>query len=201
MKLMLTNARIAFAQGLFNASAIEGGVAKFGADFLIEDGVTKTFELVLQADGTYVRKPTTMDAAMLTVADAAWKGRGKAMIDALEASKKSYRNGDLRMDKAGNVYSSHAGRMYVTAKSKTRPMVVDQLKTPLTEADGKPYSGAYVNVSFDLYAVTDPAKKGVFAGLGSVQHLRDGEAFSGGSRSTGDEFEAISEGADAGDLV
>lgn len=201
MKIMLTNARVSFANGLFNATALEQGqTPKFGADFIIEAD-TKAYSIT-ETDGQKIKKATTMDAAMLAVANEAWKGRGEAMLKTLESSKKSYRDGNLRTNKAGEVYAGYEDCMYVTAKNQVRPGLFDKDgKTQLVEADGRLYSGCYVNVSFDLYAMTDPKKKGVFAKLLGVQFSADGEAFAGGSVSNGDEFEDLAVNEEEGALV
>jgi hypothetical protein len=145
-----------------------------------------------------------MPAVLLAVANETWKGRGAPMLEALEASKKCYRNGDARMKKDGTPYDGYTGLWYVTAKNKTRPTVRDRNPTVLlTEEDGRPYSGCYVNGIIDVYGMSDPKRKGVFATLMGVQFVRDGDAFSGSGRVAGDdEFADLGEGADAAaDLV
>ena len=197
MKLLFTKSRLSFGDGLFTPRAFEPGLAaKFGADF-IQEPSTQVFEISANS----VRIPTTMDAAMLKVADEAWQGRGKEMLTALEPSKKSYRDGNARIKKSGEVYSGYAGNKYLTAKNAARPGLFDKDgKTPITEADGKLYSGCIVNASVDLFAMTDPKKKGVFCTLLGVQLVSDGEAFSGSRVSSGDEFVNLAEGANANDL-
>lgn len=197
MRLKVTNARIAFAHGLFKASAIEEGQQeKFGADFILEAD-TKVF--TQKADKSW--EATTMDAAMLAVANDTWKGRGKEMLADLEASKKCYRDGNKRVNKSGEVYDGYEGKKYITAKSPTRPALFDRARQPLTEADGVIYSGCYGTVIFDLYGNSQPKKKGVFAGLTGVQFVRDGDAFGGGAPSKADDFDDLGDGADANDMV
>lgn len=197
MKIMIQNARIGFAHGIFKASALEDNQQpKYGADFIIEDGRTKVF--IVNPDKT--RKLASMKDIMLAVADEAKKGKGQAFLEDLEASKKCHRNGDRRTDKNGEVYDGYEGNWYVTAKSVARPSVFDRDKTPLTEADGKPYSGCYVNATMDIYANTVKQKQGVFAGLTGVQFAADGDAFGGGSPATAGDFDDLSDGADGDDL-
>lgn len=82
--------------------------------------------------------------------------------------------------------------MYVSARSKTRPSVFDQQRQELTESDGKPYSGCYVNASIELWAQDNDFGKRVNAQLRGVQFLRDGDAFGGGARpADADEFDEI----------
>lgn len=197
MKLMIQNARVSFANGLYKASAFEAGQAeKFGADFILTD---KTTVLEVRADGTKVK--TTLKAAELAVANEAWKGKGASMLEDLEASKKAYRNGNKRKNKNGEVYEGYEGNWYITAKNTQRPTLLDKARQPVTEEDGIIYSGCFVNVSIDLYANTKPATKGVFAALKGVQFAGDGEAFGGGGTARADEFDEVTEGADADDIA
>jgi hypothetical protein len=197
IKVRLINARVAFAQQLFQAEAFEEGkTPKFGADFLLTPGS----QVVKVVDGKAV--PTTMEAVMQEVANEAWKGKGAQMLASLEASKKCFRNGDLRVTRAGDPYEGYEGIWYVSAKNKRRPTIVDRDgKTPLTEADGRPYSGSYVVAVIEVYAITDPAKKGVHAALMGVQFSKDGDAFSGGGVASPDEFEDLGVPAGEPELV
>ena len=193
MKIYISDARTSFANGLFTASAMEDGqTPKFGADFILEPGVSTVFKVV---DGKKV--PTTMDAIMLEVANDTWKGKGKAMLDALEASKKCYRNGNTRLKKDGEPYAGYEGNMYVTAKNKSRPTVLNRDKSALTEEDGVIYSGCYVHASIEIYGMSDPKRKGVHATLGGVMFSKDGEAFGGGAPASASDFDDIGDiGAD-----
>jgi hypothetical protein len=74
-------------------------------------------------------------------------------------------------------------------------------KTPLTEADGKPYAGCYVNASIELWAQDNNYGKRVNASLGGVQFARDGDAFAGGGAASEDEFDDLTAGANADELV
>jgi hypothetical protein len=90
--------------------------------------------------------------------------------------------------------------MYVSAASKTRPLVLDSNKTPLTDEDGKPYGGCYVNASIEIWAQDNQFGKRINAQLRGIQFVKDGDAFGGGgSPASADEFEeleATSEGVD-----
>lgn len=197
MKLKITNCRVAFAHGLFKATAMEEGQQpKFGADFILGPEA-KVFEVL--ADKKAV--PTDMKKALLAVANETWKGKGAEMLEDLEASKKCYRNGNRRVNKSGDIYDGYEGHWYVTAKSPVRPGLFGAEGQPVTEEDGVIYSGCYVDVIFDLYGNAQPKKKGVFAGLTGVKFRADGDAFGGGRVATADDFEDISNGAKMGSLV
>lgn len=196
MKLHLNNVRVSFAHGLYKATAMEAGQQeKFGADFILQhDSVV----LRVNADGTKTK--TTLKDAELAVATEAWKANGAKVLASLEASKKAIRDGSKRVNKAGDVYEGYEGNTYVTAKSATRPLLVDQHRQPVTEEDGTIYSGCYVNAIVELYANTQPTKKGVFAGLKGVQFVKIGDAFGGGAPAAATEFDVV-EGADAADFA
>lgn len=193
MKVRLENVRLAFAHQLFTASAMEEGqTLKYGVDSILEAGsVVKKF--VPEGDSPKVGKwvSTTMAAVILEVANEAMKGKGEAWLKTLENSKKCHRNGDLRVNKSGDVYDGYEDHWYVTAKNKVRPTILNRDKSPIEEKDGVIYSGCYANVTIDVYAMTDPKKKGVHAALKGVQFVKDGDAFGGGAPASPDDFDDL----------
>lgn len=196
IKVHINNARVSFANGLFTPTALEPTqTPKYGADFIIGPD-TKVFKVT--ADGKKVE--TTLKAVELEVANEAWKGKGQQMLATLEASKKAYRDGDKRVNKAGDTYDGYEGNWYVTAKNATRPTVVGANREPVSQEDGVIYSGCYVNAIVEFYANTAPTKKGVFAALKGVQFAKDGDAFGGGSPASANEFDAVA-GAEAADFA
>lgn len=79
--------------------------------------------------------------------------------------------------------------MFLNANSKQAPQVVDKRVQPILN-QSEVYSGCYGNVSITFYAYNSNGNKGVAAGLGNIQKLRDGEPL--GSRvNAQDEFEAM----------
>lgn len=194
--LHLKRARISYANGLYTASAaVEGGAKKFGSDFLIDD---KTQVLEVLEGGKKVA--TTMEAALLKVANATWKGNGKKMLDALDARQKAYRDGNLKTDKNGNSVGGYEDVWYVTAKNAQRPGTFAKDGTPVTAEDGVIYSGCYTYAIIELYGNAAPNKKGVFASLLGVRFEDDGDSFGGGRAASADEFDAA-DGADAEDIA
>ncbi|MDC9591893.1 DUF2815 family protein, partial [Xenorhabdus sp. XENO-10] len=103
----------------------------------------------------------------------------------------NFRDGDDKSD-----YDGYAGCMFISASNKARPLVIDRDRTPLTAQDGRPYSGCYVNATISIFAYENNGK-GISASLSGVQFLRDGDAFAGGGVASVDDFDDISEGADA----
>ena len=44
-----------------------------------------------------------------------------------------FRDGDTKLTAAGDISEGFEGNMYVAAKNKSRPLIIDRDKTPLTE--------------------------------------------------------------------
>lgn len=182
MKLKLNNVRLAFPV-LFEAKTVNGeGKPAFSASFLIDP-----------ADPQVKALNTAIDQ----VANDKWGAKAAAILKQMRATDKvALHDGDLKSN-----YDGFPGNLYVSARSTTRPLVINNNKSPLTEQDGKPYAGCYVNASIELWAQDNNYGKRVNASLRGVQFLRDGDAFVGGGAASEDEFDDISQGAAAEDLV
>ena len=93
-----------------------------------------------------------------------------------------------------------AGSVFINAKSKGKPGVVDRYKGP----DGKPrpitdpdemYAGALVRASVRFYGFETKGNKGVAVALNNIQKLGDGERLDGRMKAE-DEFDALQADAD-----
>ena len=84
------------------------------------------------------------------------------------------RDGDIDRPDDEN-YQEH---FFVNASSKDAPQVVDRHVQPVTDPM-MVYSGCYCNVSVNFYAFNANGNRGVAAGLGNVQFVKDGERLSG----------------------
>jgi len=182
MKIKLTNVRLAFPV-LFEAKTVNGeGKPAFSASFLIDPADPQV---------------KALNQAIETVAKEKWGAKAEVILKQMRAQDKTaLHDGDLKSN-----YDGFPGNLYVSARSATRPLVIDADKSPLVEADGKPYAGCYVNASIELWAQDNNYGKRVNASLRGVQFFRDGDAFAGGGVASEDEFDDISEGAAAADLV
>lgn len=170
--IRLDNVRLSYPQ-LFQAKAMEGSKPKFSAVFLLN------------------KKTHAKEIAQIE------KMTERAMLDKF-GKKVALKNVPL---KDGNDKAEKEGYgdevMYLTAKSDTRPAVVDQKKAPLTEADGKIYGGCYVNAFIEIFAYKHPTGgSGVSAGLKAVQFFRDGESFGAGPVDTDKVFDEVDGGDD-----
>lgn len=95
-------------------------------------------------------------------------------------------------DKDEKTYDGYEGKFYLTSANRTRPPIVDRDgKSPLIEADGKPYAGCYVNATVTLWVQDNKWGKRVNANLLAVQFVKDGEAFGIKPVDVEEEFEDI----------
>ncbi len=79
------------------------------------------------------------------------------------------------------------GMMFLNAKSKRRPQVVDENLNAIIDSE-EFYSGCYGRASINFYAYDYNGTKGIAAGLGNLQKLEDGERLDGGGSSAEDDF-------------
>ena len=182
MKVKLTNVRLAFPV-LFEAKTVNGeGKPAFSASFLLDPADPQV---------------KALNQAIEQVAKDKWGAKAGAILKQMRAQDKvALHDGDLKAN-----YDGFPGNLYVSARSATRPLVIDKDKSPLTEQDGKPYAGCFVNASIELWPQDNNYGKRVNASLRGVQFFRDGDAFAGGGAASEDEFDDISSGATADDLV
>jgi hypothetical protein len=179
-RIMLKNVRLSFP-GLFEATAFKpGDKPKYKATFLIP----KDSPLAKQVDAlikkTFLEKYPKKAAVLEQI-----KGN---------PNKFCWQDGDTKD------YDGYAGMMALSCKSDVRPTVLDEKRNPVTAEDGKVYAGCYVNASVDLFAY-DSSGVGMSAQVRGVQFAAAGDAFAAGRPADSDEFDEVTEGADAGDFA
>jgi hypothetical protein len=172
MKIAIKNARLAFPN-LFKATTVNGGgEPAFSAAFLIPPDHPAVKEINDAAEKLGREK---------------WGAKWAAIKKEIAAKDKMpLHDGDNKAS-----YAGFEGMMYINARNKTRPLVLDRDKTPLTEQDGRPYAGCYVVGSIELWTQDNSYGKRINASLRGVQFYRDGEAFAGGGTASEDEFEDL----------
>lgn len=190
--VILKNVRISFPD-LFKPGKPmnEGDTAKYGCQSIIDKGS----EAEAAAKG-----------AMMQTAQETFGANWKAIVGAMEKTKKCLRAGDDNLDKEGNIRNGYEGKMYLVARNKAKPALVGGKKPDgtfhyFTEADGKPYGGCYANVKVDIKAMKakDKIPNQIYASLMAVQFVRDGEAF-GAAPGTPEGFDDVEgEAIGAGD--
>lgn len=96
------------------------------------------------------------------------------------------RDGDTERDS-----EEYENCYFINCNTKQAPQVVDEKRNKVDPSTV--YSGCYVRVSLNFYAFSVNGNKGIAAGLGNVQFLRDGEPLGGGHVSAADDFGAPEE--------
>ncbi len=158
IEVKLTNVRLSFAH-LFTAQKPKGDAnakPKFNCAFLIPKETSAGKKII-----------ESVKDAMRQAREAKW-GKNPPK---LKADKMCLRDGDQED------YDGYEGMMYVAASNSRRPTVIDRDRSPLTEEDGKPYSGCYVNAIIRIWCQDNEFGKRINASLEGVQFVKDGEAF------------------------
>lgn len=169
--ILLKNVRLSFAD-IWRMKSVQGGNPRFSANFLIapDDPQVKLIKKTIKE-----------------VMVAKWGDN----LPKLKAEKFFFRDGDPEE------WDGYAGMWYVSAANKNRFQIIDRNKRPLTEEDGKPYSGCYVNCLVRAWAQDDPEfGKRINATLEVIQFYKDGEAFGAGPVDIDDYFDDLGDGDD-----
>ncbi|CAB4122675.1 Protein of unknown function DUF2815 [uncultured Caudovirales phage] len=173
MKVKLTNVRLSFPQ-LFEATTVNGeGKPAFSATFLIDPKDPQV---------------ASINAAIEAVAKDKWGAKADAVLKTIRAADKTcLHSGDLKSN-----YDGFEGMLYISARNSLRPLVIDTNKSPLTEKDGKPYAGCFVNANVELWTQDNNYGKRINATLMGVQFFKDGSSFTGGGVASDSDFDDIS---------
>jgi hypothetical protein len=184
MKVVLKGVRLAFPD-LWEAKEYQKGDGKprFSATSLVEPGSIND---------------KNIRAAINEAASESFGAKAAAIVKGMlnNSNKFCYLDGNTKE------YDGFADMMYLSShrgEKQGAPLVIDANKAPLTATSGKPYAGCYVNATVDIYAQKGE-NQGIRASLLGVQFFKDGDAFAG-SRANPDDFEDLSEGADADDFA
>jgi hypothetical protein len=183
-RMLLKNVRLAFPN-LFESTTVAGeGKPRYSAMLIVPNDHPQLAEIKQK---------------MQAVAKEKWAAKAVEVYKALDKSDKlALHDGDTKAQ-----YDGVAGNLFISAAAQesARPTVIDGNRQPLTPKDGKPYAGCYVNASIDLWAQDNNYGKRINAQLRGVQFLRDGDAFAAGRPADSDEFEEVTEGADAAEFA
>lgn len=204
-KLKLKNVRLSFPD-LFKAVEFKTGDGKprFNASFLVDPGSPND---------------KAIQAAIAAEALEAFGAKGPKIVEGMKgnANKYCYLDGDTKP------YDGYEGKMCLTSHAKTAPGVftnrthngkvcylneqgttfqLDQFgKLQPVDVDFKvtvPYAGCMVNATVEIWGQKGE-NQGMRCSVTGVQFADDGEAFSGGSAASPDEFDDLGDGADAAD--
>lgn len=95
------------------------------------------------------------------------------------------RDGDIDRPEDEAYADSH----FFNANSRQAPQVVDKNVQPILD-QSEAYSGCYGRISVNFYGFNNNGNRGIAAGLGDIQKLRDGESL-GGRSNAEDDFDAV----------
>ena len=169
-KIILKNVRISFAD-LFKKGSFNGEETKYGATFLLDK----------------VEHADSIAEIQVQIADLI---KSNLKGSKVPADKLCLRDGDEVE------YDGYAGCFSIKCSTKKRPIVIDRDRSPLTEDDGKPYGGCYVNASIDLWVQNNAYGKRINSTLLAVQFAKDGEPFADGSTGDINDFDMITDDDD-----
>lgn len=111
-----------------------------------------------------------------------WKGKIPAGL------KMPMHDGDEKFNEDPEKYAPYEGMMYISAKSDTRPKIIDLQGNEIIERD-EFYSGCYGKASINFYAY-DNVSKGVACGLNNLLKTEEGENLGGGRSDAAEDFAA-----------
>ena len=150
--------------------SVNGGDPKYSVSAIIDKKDTKTINAI---------KAAIEQAKKDSVSK--WGGKVPANL------KLPLRDGDI--DRPDD--EAYAGCYFFNANSRQAPQVVDRKVQPILD-QSEVYSGCYCNVSVTFYGYNSNGNRGIAAGLGNVQFVKDGEAL-GGRAKASDDFEAMAD--------
>jgi hypothetical protein len=172
--------RIAFCTSLWTAESYEGGEPTHGLKGVVDP-----------SDKATVKK---LDDAIAAVAKEKWGAKADSVLSNMTKLGKKpdlffvrepYKNRD------GDTHNGFEDAYYISATSKTRPLIIDRDKSPLVAGDGKPYAGSFCNVQMEVWAQDNKFGRAIRAQLKGVQFVKDGDAFSGGAPANPDDFDDL----------
>ena len=146
--------------------SVNGGDPKYSVSAIIPKSDTKTVNAI---------KAAIEQAKKDSVSK--WGGKVPANL------KLPLRDGDI--DRPDD--EAYAGCYFFNANSRQAPQVVDSKVQPILD-QSEVYSGCYGKISVTFYGYNSNGNRGIAAGLGNIQKLKDGESL-GGRTSAADDFQ------------
>ncbi len=156
--------RISFAN-IWEPKSINGSDEKYSVSLLIPKEDKATLEKIHKA----------VEAAKEDAKGKKWGGKIPPNL------KLPLRDGDIDRPDDEN----YAGHMFLNASSKDAPQIVNRKVQPILDPM-ECGSGDYCNVSVNFYGFAASGNKGVAAGLGNIQKVKDGERLAGKTSAASD---------------
>lgn len=156
-EVLLKNVRLSFAD-IFEMKSVNEGKPRYSANFLLDPNS--------DAGAANIK---AMKGAIKNAMQEKWNNNQPK----LKADKFCMRDGNEE------TWDGYADMMYVSASSYRRFPIIDndKTRTPLVQADGKPYSGCYVDALVRVWAMDNEYGKRVNASLELIRFRKDGEPF------------------------
>lgn len=169
-KIVTGKVRFSYVSVFEPKENIGGGDPKYSVTLLIPKSDTATVE--------------KMKAAIAEARENFCKRNGASALP--QKPNTTLHDGDGVRD-SGDPYGPECKGCYViTVSSKQKPVIVDSFRNPITDP-AEVYSGCYGRAAINFYGYSASGKKGISAGLLSIQKLHDGDPF--GTVGSADDFD------------
>ena len=165
--------RISFAN-IWEPKSINGSEEKYSVSCIIPKDDMKTLAKIHKA----------VEAAKEAGKSKKWGGKIPPNI------KLPLRDGDI--DRPDD--DAYENAFFINATSKDAPQIVDRKVQPILDPMDCG-SGDYCNVSVNFYAFNANGNRGIAAGLGNIQKIKDGERLAGRASAASD-FSEVEEADD-----
>lgn len=148
--------------------SVNGGDPKYSVSAIVPKSDTKTVEAIKAAIEQAKKDSATK-----------WGGKVPGNL------KTPLRDGDIERPDD----EAYKGCYFFNANSRQAPQVVDSKVQPILD-QSEVYSGCYGRISVTFYGYNSNGNRGIAAGLGNIQKLKDGEAL-GGRAKAADDFSTV----------
>ena len=169
-KVVTGKVRFSYAHVFEPQAPLNGGDPKYSVTLLIPKSDTATIEKI--------------KAAIAEARENFCKRNGSNALP--QKPNHTLHDGDGQRDSGEDYGPECKGCYVITVSSKNKPVIVDAFRNPVTDP-AEVYSGCYGRASINFYGYSQAGKKGVSAGLLSIQKLHDGEPF--GTVGSADDFD------------
>ena len=150
--------------------SVNGGDPNFSVSAIVSKSDIKTVEAIKAAIEQAKKDSATK-----------WGGKVPGNL------KTPLRDGDIERPDD----EAYKGCYFFNANSRQAPQVVDSKVQPILD-QSEVYSGCYGRISVTFYGYNSNGNRGIAAGLGNIQKLKDGEAL-GGRAKAADDFSTVAD--------
>ena len=165
-KVILKNARVSYANGIFTKKAMQEGAAE-----------KYQCQIIIPKDHPQINE-------VKKAIEEAKKDKFKGKSDkALAKLKTPLRDGEEKED-LDDYEAVYENTYWFNASSRNKPITVNRSREEITEEDNVIYSGCYCNFILNFYGYDVSGNKGVAVGLNGVQFKGDGDPLGSSTRIT-----------------